>query len=126
MFVEVPVSVGELIDKVTILRIKAARIDAAKRTNVERERALLEGRLTGILALHPDLEILVRELEAVNATLWDVEEGKRRCEREQDFGPRFIALARTVYIENDRRAAIKKTINLLVGSAIVEEKSHAA
>jgi hypothetical protein len=67
---------------------------------------------------------LTAELLAVNAALWDIEDGKRDCERRQDFGPAFIALARSVYIENDRRAAMKRRINDLTGSDIVEEKSY--
>jgi hypothetical protein len=70
------------------------------------------------------LEALTADLQAVNAALWDVEEGKRDCERRQDFGPTFIALARRVYVENDRRAAIKRRINEAAGSDLVEEKSY--
>ncbi len=119
-----PISAGELIDKITILRIKAQRISADKRANVRRELDLLEAlaarELAGI-----DLDALTAELTAINAALWDIEDGKRDCERRGDFGPSFVALARSVYIENDRRAAIKRRINDAAGSDIVEEKSYA-
>jgi hypothetical protein len=124
MAILIPVSAGELIDKITILRVKAARIDAAKRPNVQKELALLEAVASRDLAAVPDLKALTGELEAVNAILWDVEEGKRDCERRGDFGPAFVALARQVYKDNDRRAAIKRRINDAAGSDLVEEKSY--
>lgn len=120
----IPVSAGELVDKITILRVKAERIDAAKRANVQKELALLEAVASERLAASPVLESLIAELLAVNAALWDIEEGKRDCERRGDFGAGFIELARAVYRENDRRAAIKRRINDLTGSDIVEEKSY--
>jgi hypothetical protein len=85
---------------------------------------LLEAVATRELPATPELNRLTAELAAVNAALWDVEDGKRDCERRGDFGPDFIRLARAVYIENDRRAAIKRSINEAVGSDIVEEKSY--
>jgi Family of unknown function (DUF6165) len=121
----IPVSAGELIDKITILRVKAERIgDAAKEANVRKELALLEEVCTRTIGDVQGLSPLTGELFAVNAALWDIEDGKRDCERRQDFGPAFIALARSVYIENDRRAAIKRQINDLTGSDIIEEKSY--
>jgi hypothetical protein len=117
----IPVSAGELVDKITILRVKAARIAPSKQANVKKELALLEAVAAREL---PDLGGLAEELEAVNAQLWDIEEGKRDCERRGEFGPEFIALARSVYVENDRRAAIKRRINEAVGSDLVEEKSY--
>ncbi len=120
-----PISAGELIDKITILRIKAQRIDAAKRAHVEHELGLLEALAAAELARF-DLDALAAELMAVNAALWDIEDGKRDCERRGDFGPAFVALARAVYVENDRRAAIKRRINEAAGSDIVEEKSYDA
>lgn len=120
----IPVSAGELVDKITILRVKAERIDAAKRANVQKELALLEAVASKRLAASPVLDGLIAELLAVNAALWDIEEGKRDCERRGDFGPGFVELARAVYRENDRRAAIKRRINDLTGSEIVEEKSY--
>lgn len=121
----IPVSAGELIDKITILRVKADRIgDPAKEANVRKELALLETVCVQTIGGVEGLDPLTAELLAVNAALWDIEDGKRDCERRQDFGPAFIALARSVYIENDRRAAIKRRINDLTGSDIVEEKSY--
>jgi hypothetical protein len=120
----IPVSAGELIDKITILRVKAARIDAAKLANVKKELGLLEAVAARDLNQVAGLDTLAAELEAVNAALWDIEEGKRDCERRKDFGPAFVELARKVYIENDRRAAIKRRINEAAGSDLIEEKSY--
>jgi len=120
----IPVSAGELVDKITILRVKAARIDAGKRANVAKELALLEAVAARELAGVAGLDGLTTELEAINASLWDIEEGKRACERRQDFGPEFVHLARAVYIENDRRAEVKRRINLAAGSDLIEEKSY--
>lgn len=120
-----PISAGELIDKITILRVKAQRIgDPAKEANVRKELALLEATAASHLPASDEIERLTGDLTAVNAALWDVEDGKRDCERRQDFGPDFVALARRVYIENDQRAAIKRAINAAAGSEIVEEKSY--
>lgn len=121
----IPVSAGELIDKITILRVKAERIgDPVREANVRRELALLEAIRAEFLGSLDGLAPLMAELLAVNAGLWDVEDGKRDCERRQDFGPAFVALARSVYLENDRRAALKRRIDELAGSDLVEEKSH--
>jgi hypothetical protein len=123
--VSTPCSLGELIDKITILRIKAERIDDQdKLANVHRELALLE-RLREEGASAAPIDSLAHQLAAVNARLWAIEGAIRLCEREADFGPRFVALARSVYRENDTRAAIKRAINALTGSALVEEKSYA-
>ena len=119
-----PISAGELIDKITILRIKAQRIAADRRANVQHELGLLEALAKRELA-GVDLDALIAELTAINAALWDIEDGKRDCERRGDFGPDFVRLARSVYIENDRRAAVKRRINDAAGSDIVEEKSYA-
>lgn len=121
----IPVSPGELVDKITILRVKAERIDPSKTANVRRELEALEAVAREHLPGSPELQRLTAELQEVNAALWDVEEGKRDGERRQDFGPVFVELARRVYRENDRRAAIKRRINDLLGSEIVEEKSYA-
>ncbi len=122
----VPISPGELLDKITILRLKRERIgDAAKLANVAAELDLLQAVEMRELAGKADYAELLAQLQAVNAGLWDVEDGKRDCERRQDFGPDFIALARRVYQDNDRRADIKKRLNQLFGSTIVEEKSYA-
>ena len=120
-----PISAGELIDKITILRVKAERIgDSAKEANVRKELALLEATASEHLPASAEIDHLTAELTAVNAALWDIEDGKRDCERRQDFGPDFVALARRVYIDNDQRAAIKRAINAAAGSEIVEEKSY--
>ena len=125
----IPASVGELIDKITILEIKQQRIaDAAKRANVERELAALmavvEERNLGYPA--GALAELGQQLAGVNAQLWQIEDDIRECERQSDFGPRFIELARAVYRRNDERAALKRRINEQCGSELVEEKSYAA
>jgi hypothetical protein len=120
-----PVSAGELIDKITILRVKAERIgDPAKEANVRAELALLEATAAQAVEASDELERLTAELTQINAALWDIEDGKRDHERRQDFGPSFVQLARRVYIDNDRRAAVKRAINALAGSEIVEEKSY--
>jgi hypothetical protein len=120
----VPISPGELLDKITILRIKSARMtDAAKVANVRLELAELEK--TWREAVGPaSVEEEERALQAVNERLWAIEDDIRDKERAGEFDARFIELARSVYIENDERAAIKKRINVKLGSRIVEEKSY--
>jgi hypothetical protein len=121
----VEVSPGELIDKITILEIKLARLaDAAALANVRREYDALE-RERARLPASAELARLASELKAVNETLWVIEDDIRDCERAKDFGAAFVELARAVYRNNDRRAALKREINLLLGSAIIEEKSYA-
>jgi hypothetical protein len=123
----VPVSWGEVIDKITILRIKAKRIRLAKAlANVSYELARLEAIAAPLSAANPALAPLEAKLANVNARLWDVEDALRDKEKAADFGPSFIELARSVYRLNDERAAIKRSINELVGSSIVEEKSYGA
>ncbi|PVM92909.1 DUF6165 family protein [Caulobacter endophyticus] len=125
MSILAPISAGELVDKITILRVKAERIgDAAKEANVRKELALLEGIAANALTPSAELDALTVELTAINAALWDIEDGKRACERSQAFGPEFVELARRVYMDNDKRAAVKRKINALTGSDIVEEKSY--
>lgn len=125
MSVMTPVSWGELIDKFTILEIKAERIqDPAKAANVRSEWDAILPLRNQARDAQPGLLRWESELKAVNETLWDVEDEIRDCERRKDFGPRFIELARAVYHENDRRAALKREINLLLGSALLEEKSY--
>jgi tetratricopeptide (TPR) repeat protein len=122
----VPVSLGELIDKLTILTIKEERIaDEGKRRNICRERGLLQEALRQ-LAPSAGWQSLADQLKTVNESLWEIEDNIRRCEARQDFGEEFIRLARSVYRENDRRAALKRAINDLLGSALIEEKSYAA
>lgn len=122
----VPTSPGELIDKLTILRIKSERItDLAKLQNVRHEQAVLDAIAARALPDTPELRALWADLYEINAALWVIEDDIRDCEKAGDFGPTFIELARAVYVTNDRRAQVKKDINLLLGSAIVEEKSYA-
>jgi hypothetical protein len=124
--IEVPISVGELVDKVTILSIKFEKIaDAGKRANIGREFAALADVFKPLLAATPALGPLQAELRTINETLWQIEDDIRDCERRRDFGERFIALARSVYQTNDRRAAVKRQIDELLGSEIIEEKSYA-
>ncbi len=120
-----PCSIGELIDKITILRLKTRRIThEAKLHNVRRELALLEELATNAGLLGPSVESLTGRLAAVNARLWDIEDAIRIRERERDFGSEFVALARSIYANNDERAAVKRAINRLFDSALVEEKSY--
>jgi hypothetical protein len=121
----VPVSWGELLDKITILQIKQQRLTGAKaRANVARELALLRDVAREALD-SPRLAPLMERLRAVNETLWEIEDGIREREAAADFGSRFVQLARAVYHNNDERAAIKRRINEALGSALVEEKSYA-
>jgi len=121
----VPLSPGELLDKITILRIKVARIqEAAKLANVKLELSLLEQIWKDSGAAAHDVALAERALENVNERLWDIEDRIRDKEARQTFDRDFIELARAVYICNDERAAIKKHINQQLGSRLVEEKSY--
>ena len=121
----VPISPGELLDKITILRIKSARMsDAAKLANVRRELAALEQTWKQSVPEGSGLAADEQALEGVNGRLWDVEDQIRDLEAEQRFDADFIRLARAVYVINDERAAIKKRINLALNSSLVEEKSY--
>ena len=120
-----PTSWGDLIDRITILEIKREKIaDAAKRLNVERELAALSQIRSASAKPSPDLDHITADLKAVNLELWVIEDDIRDCERAKDFGQRFIALARAVYQTNDRRALLKRKVNDLLGSDLVEEKSY--
>ncbi len=122
----IPVAPGELIDRLTILRIKSERItDPAKLANVRREMAALAEVADRALPPSADLTALWEDLYRINCDLWQIEDDIRAFERRSDFGAGFIGLARAVYITNDRRAEVKKRINLALGSALVEEKSYA-
>ncbi len=123
--INVSISVGELIDKITILELKAARIrDTAKLENVHKELELLtntwltSGRASGQISRQHEA------LKAVNEALWDIEDEIRVKEAKGQFDDRFIELARAVYVNNDQRAALKREINLALGSKIIEEKSY--
>ena len=121
----VPISVGELLDKISILEIKAETIaDPAKLANVRSELAALDAVRGREVASAPELEALYAELQAVNRLLWRTEDDIRAIERTGQFDDRFIELARSVYRDNDRRAVLKRRINQLTGSEIVEEKSY--
>ena len=120
--IEVPISWGELVDKITILEIKAERMDDPKKlANVTRELWLLNRKLSPVATQVLRLKLRLKE---VNTRLWDVEDEIRDCEREQNFGPRFIELARAVYVTNDQRADVKREINFALSSELVEEKSY--
>ena len=122
----VEIGAGELIDKITILRIKSEHMtDAAKLANVRRELEVLGAARDASLPASTELSTLESDLETINNALWQIEDDIRACEAVRDFGPGFIKLARAVYTCNDRRAAIKKEINLLTGSSLIEEKSYA-
>jgi hypothetical protein len=125
--VVVPISIGELVDKLTILELKRDRIhDAGKRAEVLEELGALERIFAPILAAAPPgAAEMVVQLRAVNGRLWTIEDDIRDCERRQDFGPGFIQLARSVYIINDERAALKRALSLLLGSRFTEVKSYA-
>lgn len=117
---------GELIDKITILRIKSERIsDEAKLKNVRTELDILTATQKEHVPASDEMVRLEAALKTVNEALWEIEDDIRDCERQGDFGEEFIRLARAVYVTNDKRAALKKEINLLLGSTIVEEKSYA-
>jgi hypothetical protein len=118
----VPISVGELIDKITILEIKSDRIENARQLeNIARELAALRAVRLGEVA---ELARLAAELKRVNAQLWEIEDAIRDCDARGDFGATFIELARAVYRLNDERSRIKKAINVASGSRLVEEKSY--
>jgi len=123
----VPIAPGELIDKLTILQLKRENItDPDKRANVAHEQSVLQATASAHLPDMPALQTLWDDLYRINGDLWVIEDDIRKCEARGDFGSAFVALARAVYVTNDERAAVKKKINLLLGSAIVEEKSYYA
>ena len=125
MQLQVPVSVGEVLDKITILQIKLAHIyDSAKRANVQNELDALLPLVASDAFTTNQKQGLVAELKAVNEALWDIEDDIREKEAAKSFDAEFIKLARAVYVTNDKRAEIKKQINLATGSALVEEKSY--
>jgi predicted nucleic acid-binding Zn-ribbon protein len=128
MTIQVPVSVGELLDKLTILAIKLERIDdPAKLANIAREHAALEAVVQAEGLRAPEgVRALEQELRAVNEQLWRIEDEIRGHEHQQRFDDAFIALARAVYRTNDQRAALKRRLNAITGSELVEEKSYAA
>ena len=125
MSIHVPISVGELLDKLTILRIKAARIsDPDKLANVRRELDALEATWAESPFSEHDLTAELEQLQRVNETLWEIEDQIRLKESRLEFDQEFIELARSVYLTNDERAAVTREINVKVGSDIVGEKSY--
>ena len=117
-----PISLGELIDKITILQIKTQHLQGTALENVKKELQALENTLNNLqLNIKPTL---IRGLKEVNQDLWKIEDDIREQERQKSFDDTFIHLARSVYQQNDRRAAIKKEINTTYDSALVEEKSY--
>ena len=121
----VEIGAGELIDKITILTIKSERInDPIKLTNISREIDALTPARGQLVKHYPAVQGLEDALKSVNEALWDIEDDIRACEASQDFGTRFIELARSVYFQNDKRAEIKKKINILCEASIIEEKSY--
>jgi hypothetical protein len=123
--IKVPVSPGELLDKITILRIKSRRMTEPKKlANVRLELKALEETWESSAYARSDVEKEVHALLAVNERLWTIEDDIRDKERAKTFDAEFIRLARAVYIENDERAAIKRRLNLKLGSELVEEKSY--
>ena len=127
MQLQVPVSVGEVLDKITILQIKLAHIsDANKRVNIQNELDALLPLVSGDGFATDEMQGLMAELKSVNEALWDIEDDIREKEAAKSFDAEFIELARAVYVTNDKRAEIKKQINLATGSALIEEKSYEA
>ena len=123
--IKVPISPGELLDKITILRIKSQRMtDPHKVQNVRAELDALQETWSSSAYARIDVAADIDALQTVNERLWVIEDDIRDKERAQAFDAEFIRLARAVYVENDERAAIKKRINVTLGSSIVEEKSY--
>jgi hypothetical protein len=119
------ISAGELMDKITILEIKKVKItEPEKQVIINKELNSLHSTYQASLTHSPELQEQITKLKNINLKLWDIEEGKRECERQKDFGDKFIQLARSVYIENDNRAKIKAEINRLTNSTISEVKSY--
>lgn len=123
--IEVPLSFGEVLDKITILEIKSERIENEEKvSNVRLELDALNRIWEHEIHDASRIGDLCVQLKSVNEELWEIEDNIRDQEAKQDFGPQFISLARSVYFTNDRRAAIKKEVNLALGSRFVEEKSY--
>ena len=123
--IQIPISPGELLDKITILQIKAERIsDPVKVANVKTELEMLTRVWDEAVEADADITALTAELKSINESLWEIEDDIRDEERNKRFGDRFIELARAVYVTNDERANAKKKVNLHLNSTIVEEKSY--
>ena len=125
MLIKIPVSVGELADKITILEIKKNKIkDEKKLESIINELKYLNVILKNKVKLDTLMKKEISSLKKINLKLWDIEDSKRNCEKNKKFGPKFIKLARNVYILNDKRAEIKFKINHMSGSNIIEVKSY--
>lgn len=127
MLIQAPISLGELIDKITILEIKVVNIgDAAKLKNVTHELNILNDKVGSLLDADGQAKLapLKQALKDINQELWIIEDDIRDCELAKDFSDKFIQLARAVYVTNDKRAAVKKDINIAFGSELIEEKSY--
>ena len=125
MLIKIPVSTGELVDKITILEIKKIKIKDKKKLNeIKKEHKYLKEILIKKIKLDKKIKHEISSLKKINLFLWNIEDGKRAAERKKEFGKKFIALARNVYIYNDKRALIKLKINQITKSSIVEIKSH--
>ncbi len=121
----VPIAPAELLDKIAILEVKEKRIsDPEKLKNVRYELELLRLIVKNHITHLPEIDALFSKLRELSETGWDIEDGKRRCEKEKKFDDKFIEYARGAFKNNDERAAVKKEINLILGSKIVEEKSY--
>ena len=119
------ISAGELLDKMTILEIKLDNIkDKEKLIEINKEYESLEKTKKTNIEINENLQKLINQLKEINLKLWNIEEGKRKCEKNADFSENFIQLSRNVYINNDKRAKIKSDINELLGSNIKEVKSY--
>ena len=127
MGLNVEISAGELVDKITILEIKLQFIeDEAKQKNVHKELAALKASYQEYIGTRDDVRGVQDQLKKINLELWKIEDDIRECERQSDFGDNFITLARAVYHTNDKRADLKRQINVLTDSELIEEKSYAA
>jgi len=125
MTIKVELAYGELLDKITILQIKSERItDAAKVANVNKELNLLNELWASDSKSSADISSEFKALKEINEKIWDIEDGIRDKERDKEFDETFIELARSVYFSNDKRAEIKRAINMKLGSELIEEKSY--
>ena len=124
MIINTPISLGELIDKISILAIKEKKIKDEKKNNLIREELTLLRKTLNEVANNNSINNYLNQLIDVNSTLWKIEDEIRDCEKNKKFDQKFIELARSVYITNDRRAEIKLEINNKFGSKIVEVKSY--
>lgn len=125
MKVNVPISLGELLDKISILEIKNKKIlNKSKNLNIKKELKGLKNVLSGLGINLSETNKLYSELYKINLTLWEIEDSIRVLEKDEDFGEKFIELARAVYMTNDQRFEVKNNINKLFNSEYVEEKSY--